>query len=43
MSNNNMYYEVEESILDEIASEKKLFSFRALIKILTASSIAKKL
>lgn len=42
MSEKNFYYTVEESILDEIANEKKLFSFRTLIRILTASSIAKK-
>lgn len=43
MSEKEMYYVAEESILSEIASEKKLLSFRTLIKLFTAGSIGKKL
>lgn len=43
MSNyNNIYYQAEESILDEI-SKNNHFSFRTIFKILTASSIARKI
>ena len=35
---NNMYYVAEEKILNEIANEKK-FSFRAILKLLTAGAI----
>ena len=41
MTEKNMYYVAEEKLLDEIAREKK-FSFRAILKLLTASSISRK-
>lgn len=41
MTNKNMYYVAEEKILNEIANEKK-FSFRAILKLLTASAISRK-
>lgn len=43
MTERDMYLMAEESILDEIANTKKLFSFHTLIKLFTAGSIAKKL
>ena len=42
MSLEKMYYEAEEVMLDEIAKEKSIFSFRTIIKLLTANSIARK-
>lgn len=41
MTNNKMYYVAEEKILNEIANEKK-FSFRAILKLITANAIARK-
>lgn len=38
---NSMYYVAEEKILNEIANEKK-FSFRAILKLLTANAISRK-
>ena len=38
---NNMYYVAEKKILNEIANEKK-FSFRAILKLLTAGAISGK-
>lgn len=43
MSQEKMYYEAEEAILSEIAKEKSLFSFRNFIRLITVSSIARKL
>ena len=43
MSNEKMYYEAQEVLLDEIAKEKSLFSFRTIIKLITANSISRKL
>ncbi len=43
MTEKNIYYVAEESILNEIADTKKLFSFHNLINLFTASSIARKL
>ncbi len=42
MSQEKMYYEAEEAILSKIAKEKSLFSFRNIIRLITASSIARK-
>ncbi len=42
MPNEKMYYEAQEVLLDEIAKEKSLFSFRTIIKLFTANSIARK-
>lgn len=42
MSNEKMYYEAQEVLLSEIAKEKSLFSFRTIIKLLTANAIARK-
>lgn len=42
MSIEKMYYEAEEAMLNEIAKEKSIFSFRTIIKLLTANSIARK-
>ncbi len=41
MSNEKMYYEAQEVLLSEIAKEKSLFSFRTIIKLLTANAIAR--
>lgn len=43
MSQEKLYYEAEKAILSEIAKEKSLFSFRTIIKLITANSIARKL
>ncbi len=43
MSQEKIYYEAQESIINEIAKEKSLFSFRSIVKLLTATAIAKKL
>ena len=43
MSNEKMYYEAQEVLLSEIAKEKSLFSFRTIIKLLTANAIARNL
>lgn len=42
MSMKQMYYEATEAVLDEIAKEKSLFSFRTIIKLIAANSIARK-
>lgn len=43
MSETNIYYEAEKKILGEIENEKHIFSFRSLIKLITANSIGSKL
>ena len=43
MTNEKMYYEAEAAVLSEIAKEKSLFSFRTIIRLITANSIARKL
>ena len=42
MTSEKMYYEAEAAVLSEIAKEKSLFSFRTIIRLITASSIARK-
>ena len=42
MTNEKMYYEAETAVLSEIAKEKSLFSFRTIIRLITANSIARK-
>lgn len=41
MSQEKLYYEAQEAILSEIEKEKSLFSFRTIIKLLTANAIAR--
>ncbi len=41
MSQEKLYYEAQELILSEIEKEKSLFSFRTIIKLLTANAIAR--
>lgn len=43
MSERNIYFEAEKKLLDEIENEKHIFSFRSLIRLITANSIASKL
>lgn len=47
MSRENIYYTDERkalnTLLDEIEKEKHIFSFRNIIKLITANSIATKL
>ena len=42
MSLNKMYYEATEAIIGEIEKEKTFFSFRTIVKLFTANSIASK-
>ena len=42
MSKEKMYYEAQEVLLSEIAKEKSLFSFRTIVKLLTANSLVRK-
>ncbi len=43
MSQKEMYYEAEKAILSEIEKEKSLFSFRTIIRLITASAISSKI
>lgn len=42
MSMEKMYYEAATAMIGEIEKEKSLFSFRTIIKLITASSLASK-
>ncbi len=42
MSMEKMYYEATKAVIGEIEKEKTLFSFRTIIKLITANSIARK-
>lgn len=43
MSMEKMYFEAAEAVIDEIAKEKSLFSFRTIIKLIAVNSIARKI
>lgn len=43
MSIEKMYFEAAEAVIGEIEKEKSLFSFRTIIKLIAANSIARKL
>ncbi len=42
MSMEKMYYEATEAMIGEIEKEKSLFSFRTIIKLITANALASK-
>ena len=42
MSLNKMYYEATQAIIGEIEKEKTFFSFRNIVKLFVANSIANK-
>ncbi len=42
MSINKMYYEATEALIGEIEKEKTFFSFRTIVKLLTANSLVRK-